>query len=672
MHNYINIKGVKARERSVFLIFMFILMPILVIHSFDFPINVDEPIHYEHAKDVVDWYITKGENKTCLDTPWTNLKYYGQSVDNLTALINRAIPGLNDYKVRHVTGSMFAWLLIFFTGLLGFEITGRYTIAIISVIALLIIPPVMGQYCNNLKDITFAAGYVFSIWSLVRVVKSLPRVPWKQMISLALSIAFLISVRIGGLIIFPYLALFVGTWLILKNKFSIFKGEQKGLLYRLIFQLIFVVVAGYFLGLLFWPYGLINPFSHPFESLRVMEDYSIVIRQIFEGKWYWSKFLPGDYLVIWLLISLPLVILTGILLYAIHFFTRFRKITFPELIVLFTLLFPLIYVVLIRSNLYSGWRQMYFVSGHIAVITAIGVEALIRKFARKKVITTVIITLLIIGSTFPVFHYIRNQDTGYIYFNELAGGNKKAWSNYEYDYYWHGMKKATAWFEEHISPSASPITVASNFNESLYLDHRPDIKVKYVHFDNRSTLRWDYGIFGINYIHPDQLKQNLWEATGTLNTVRDSYGVPLAVIIKRKSLNDFEGIQQARLGNYNQAEKILSRAIAGDPNNFVLYEYKAACLYNSGDTIACQIFINSSKEIHPWSEKINMIDAQLDYDAGKYEDALNKSLMILDNNNKYYNIVPLLISCYEKLGNLKKARYYREILIEREKRLNKD
>lgn len=669
MYNFII--GREARERSVFLIFMFILMPILVIRSFDFPINVDEPIHYEHAKDVIDWYITKGENKACLDTPWTNLKYYGQSVDNLTALINRTIPGLDDYRVRHVTGALFAWLFILFTGLLAFEITGRYTTAIIAVIALTIIPPVMGQYCNNLKDIPFATGYVFSIWSMVRVIKSLPRVPWKQIISLALSIAFLISLRVGGLIIFPYFALFTGIWLLLKNKFSIFKGERKELLYRLVFQLFFVAVSGYFLGLLFWPYGLIKPLTHPFESLSVMEDYSILIRQIFEGKWYWSKFLPHDYLAKWLLISLPLVILAGILLYAILFFTRIRRISFTELIVLFTLLFPLVYVVLIRSNLYSGWRQMYFVSGHIAVITAIGVEEITRRFARKKLISAMIISLIIIGSIFPVIHYFRNPDTGYIYFNELAGGNRKAWSNYEYDYYWHGMKKASEWFDEQISPSASPVTVASNFNESLYLDHRQDIQVKYVHFDNRSTLAWDYGIFGINYIHPDQLKQNMWEATGTIKIVRDSYGVPLAVIIKRKSLNDFEGIQQARFGNYNQAEDLLSKAIAGDPNNFVLYEYKAECLYNAGDTISCQTFINSAKEIHPWSERINMIDAQLDYDAGKYEDALNKCLKIVDNNNKYYNIVPILISCYEKLGNLSMARYYQEILIEREKRLSK-
>jgi hypothetical protein len=50
-------------------------------------VNVDEHLHYPHAKKVVNWYFTGGADKSCLDTPVTNLKYYGQSVDNFTALV---------------------------------------------------------------------------------------------------------------------------------------------------------------------------------------------------------------------------------------------------------------------------------------------------------------------------------------------------------------------------------------------------------------------------------------------------------------------------------------------------------------------------------------------------------------------------------------------------------
>ena len=50
-----------------------------------------------------------------------------------------------------------------------------------------------------------------------------------------------------------------------------------------------------------------------------------------------------------------------------------------------------------------------------------------------------------------------------------------------------------------------------------------------------------------------------------------------------------------------------------------------------------------------------MIEAQLDYDSGNFNVALNKCLKIVENNSKYYNIAPLLIACYEKTGNQEMA-----------------
>ena len=74
-------------------------------------VNVDEQLHYPHAKRVINWYFTGGEDASCLDTPVTNLKYYGQSVDNLTALINRVFDVENEFITRHFTGAFFFWLL---------------------------------------------------------------------------------------------------------------------------------------------------------------------------------------------------------------------------------------------------------------------------------------------------------------------------------------------------------------------------------------------------------------------------------------------------------------------------------------------------------------------------------------------------------------------------------
>ncbi len=633
---------------------MAILLPLFIILSLNFPINVDEILHYNHAVKVIDWYQTGGEDQSCLDTPWSNLKYYGQSVDNFTALINRWVKPADPYQLRHITGAFFGWLLILFGSLIAKELSGSYRTSIIAALLLLLTPSVMGQYCNNLKDIPFAAGYAFALYSMIKCFQRLPNVPWKYIFQLSLAIAFLVSVRVGGLIIFLYLLLFFILWLIVNRDQSPFSFNSRKALLRLFLQAFALVVIAYFGGLLFWPYALINPITHPLESLSLMEHYSISIRQLFQGSWFWSTNLPDKYLFTWMLISIPELVLLGLALYAATLFHKRVSLSLNEFMVLFFLLFPLFYVVLIDSNLYSGWRQMYFVSGPLSVISALGLERIYKTYSGRKVITTALLTVFLLAASLPVIHYWQNPETSYVYFNSISGGNRKAWSNYEYDYYWHGMKKASEWFDDNVEDDGAIKTVASNFDISVYLKHRSDIKFKYVHYDDRSEENWEYGVFGLNYLNPYQLKNDTWKPDQIQKIIRDHHH-PLAVILKPLSRDDFKGVSLFEEGRYPEAIEILEEVILLEPNNFVLFEYLAESYYRLGQKEDCLRIIEQGRNSHPWSEKLNMLEAQLDFDGGAYVLALEKTLKILRYNNKYRNIVPLLVACYEKTGETEKA-----------------
>ena len=87
----------------------------------------------------------------------------------------------------------------------------------------------------------------------------------------------------------------------------------------------------------------------------------------------------------------------------------------------------------------------------------------------------------------------------------------------------------------------------------------------------------------------------------------------------------------------------------------MLFEYLAESYYHLGLTKDCMRTVELGKEIHPWSEKLNMLEAQMQFDRGDYDVALEKCLKIVENNSKYYNIVPLLIACYEKTGDMDMA-----------------
>jgi hypothetical protein len=373
-----------ATAKQFFFILIVLVAIVLAILAPRAAVNVDEQLHYPHAKKVVNWYFTAGKDQSSLHTPVTNLKYYGQSVDNFTALVNRVFHVQNEFLVRHYTGAFFFLLLLLFSGLTAREITGKWAMAVFTVFALIFMPRLAGQAFGNLKDIPFAAGYMAGLFMIIRFISELPRPRWKTAILLGLAIAFTVSVRAGGFILFAYLGLAMLIFFIWKPFYFIQIFSTKPVFVRLLGQGAAIIIIGYFAGLLFWPFALQNVFVHPIESLRVMEHYKVSIRQVFEGEMMWSTQLPWYYLPKWILISSPLLILTGFAVFiGFYLWEAFRKVEpvrqlFAEGFILFAFVFPFVYVILIDSNLYSGVRQMLFILPPMTILAIWGLYKLLK------------------------------------------------------------------------------------------------------------------------------------------------------------------------------------------------------------------------------------------------------------------------------------------------------
>ena len=607
-------------------------------------VNVDEQLHYPHAKKVVNWYFTGGEDRSCLETPESNLKYYGQSVDNFTALINRIFNVEDEFLIRHFTGALFFWLLLLFSGLLARSLTGSYTISIITVISLLLMPRLFGQAFGNLKDIPFATGYVAGLLMIVQFLKEIPRPRWRTAILLGLAIAFTVSVRAGGFILFAYLALGMFMFLILKP-FYLKVVSTKPVLVRLLGQGIVIVLIGYFAGLLFWPYGLQDVFSNPLESLRVMEHYKISIRQIFEGDLIWSTLLPWYYLPRWFFISTPEFVLLGFLLFLVFVF-RFiylkNSLTDNHFLigfVTFAFLFPLVYVIIIDSNLYSGIRQMLFTLPLLGVLASIGIAKTVKWISdRNKYLTYPVIAVFILLAFLPLKHQAVTFPVDYVYFNSISGGNKKAWSDYEYDYYFHGIKEPAHYLT--ALTGNEKIKVVMNCNLDNYFNNFPNIEVIYSRYLERSSKIWDYGIFEVNYLHPFLLKNKNWQSAEIIKTFYHK-GNPLAVVLKRNDLKDYRGIAEIESGNTTAGEKLLQQAVQQDSNNVWLFVQLAKAGLKSGNIDDFKDYIEKGKELHPYYEPFYMLEAQYFYNEGRLKEAKSILERLLQINPFYTNALKL-------------------------------
>ena len=602
-------------------------------------VNVDEQLHYPHAKKVVNWYFTGGEDQSCLDTPVTNLKYYGQSVDNFTALINRLFNVSNEFLVRHYTGALFFWLLLLLTGLLARRLTGSWTVGIVSVLALVFMPRLSGHAFGNLKDIPFAAGYMAGLLMIIRLLDEMPRPRWRTALLLGLAIAFTVSVRAGGFILFAYLGM--GLLLFFALKFDLLKQilSTKALYTRLIAQGVVILIAGYFVGLLFWPYALQNVFTNPLESLRVMEQYKVSIRQVFEGELLWSTQLPWYYLPKWLLISTPLFVMTGFVLFLLWFFRGLfckgplHERSFFEFFILFSAAFPFFYVIAIKANLYSGIRQMLFALPPMALLAVWGIFQSIEKVRSYSKKMAHLLTILFSGLLVcPFVHQATTFPVDYVYFNALAGGNKNAWGNYEYDYYFHALKKPAHDLIELVKDEE--VTVAMNTNLDNYFRNHPNIKHHYTRYLERSSHDWDYGVFGLNYLHPYLLKNDFWQPQGLLKTYFHK-GNPVAILVKRTDHSDFVGISAVKSGNLQEGIELLGKAIGNDHNNVWLHAKMAEVKLKTGDMAGFHDHIRMGRSIYPTYEPFYLLEAVRLFETGNYPASREKLNELFEVNPRY-------------------------------------
>ncbi len=568
--------------RPLFLLAALLTLVILPVISYHAGISGDEDKHWMQAGKVYDYFASGGQDTAALNDPKYLLNYYGQSFDLFTYGFIKAFNIQKIYETRHVLNGMTGALTIISAALLSRLLFGNAA-GLLTIFLLFFSPRFLGHAMNNPMDIPFALGYIFTLLQIVRFLRRLPEFSPKIAILITLGIAYTISIRIGGLILIPYLFMFAALyviftrwpWKFMSGRYLLFL--RKGMIY-----LIIVSIAGYFISLLPWPYALQSPLKNPVKSLDAMSNLSVALKVMFEGKFIWSNSLPWYYLPKYILLTVPLVVLVffTIPLFGFH---RYRKQVHPFWIfaLYFATIFPVFYIIYKSSNVYGGWRHLLFVYPAMVTLAAGGIIWL-RNVFPGKILQTAFVVLIIVSMAGPVFHIARNYPLQYIYYNQLAGGVDKAYKKYETDYYLESLKPGTEWIKKNILPGRKKKTIiisnAPGATMRYYFRKYADtVSLPYTRYYDRGTYNWDYAVFFMNYIDPWQIRHGLWPPRNTVHEVTVD-GVPVCAIVKRENRDDYYGIARLQdgikarntaqiLGAVEQIEK----AIAYDPHNEIAY-----------------------------------------------------------------------------------------------------
>jgi hypothetical protein len=425
---------------------------------------------------------------------------------------------------------------------------------------------------------------LMGVYFICRFIRAFPSPTWKDVLWLALAIGYAIGIRIGGLLLIPFLFVALGIEYLFEWRKQYKLGGPE--VQAAAIKVIVVGIAGYFLGLIFWPFALEAPLSNPFKALNEMSQFSTGIRMLFDDKHIMSQQIPATYIPHWIFITSPIIILAGVVLSPMLLFNKQLKRT-TILFIFFVAIFPWLYVVYKKSPMYDGWRHMLFIYPPLVILSALTFLSIIWSF-KNQVMKYAIIGIIVIGLVLPARWSIANHPNQIVYFNEIVGGVDGAYGYYETDYYMNSVKQAIYKLakDKDFYHLKDTVSVATNCIEPMLhyvATINPKIKPLYVRYRERYNTDYDYGIFFSRFIEKSFIQNGLFPPPETFDVIKAD-NTPLIAITRRDSAS----ANAVKAYNYLQADDLLNaaifyqKALQLNPKNETAYQPYAIALANIG------------------------------------------------------------------------------------------
>jgi Tfp pilus assembly protein PilF len=568
--------------RFLFAVFFMLAMVLMPVLSFDYSVTWDEYEDIGYFSEVLSYFKTFGEDKRCLDIEGEldhsesgvnknlipHLVNYGPFVNLLQAAVNEYISPFGLYETRHIIITLFALWGMLFTGLIARKL-GNWKTALLALLFIWLTPTIFGHSMNNQKDIPFLAFYISSVFYVIRLLDELPKPSFKTLFMLAVTMGITMSIRVGGLLVFAYLGLFVGLHFLLR----VWKKEIKFSFSEIrsyAWPLIVVYFFAYVIGIMFWPAALADPLKHPLTALKNFESFSLVhIYEIFEGKRYYMKDFPAHYIPKSMLITIPLFVLAGLVLLVLGSPKILKKYDWQKIgILVFVFAFPIAYVIYKKSAVYSSWRHLLFAYPAIVVLAAVGWDWLSDAFKQKFLKIGVYVVLLgLIGNV--TFWMVKNHPYQYVYYNEIVGGVNGAYGNYETDYWCQSPRGAIEWLMKNKPEIMKKKTTVVSNNEShsmsYYAQKQTDsIEIGWARDHEWNKNMWEYAIWTTRTLSKTQMKNGFFPPKGTIHVIKVD-DIPLAAIVKRENFDLAYGELMTKNRNMDSAVTLFRNYTKYDP-----------------------------------------------------------------------------------------------------------
>lgn len=429
-------------ERHVIIVSVFfaVFLCIGLIIFKDYGISWDEPLLFERNKAILN-DIFEGKE---VSIPSYMGRYHGSAFEIALIFIEKALGMSGDirttYLLRHLVIFLFFYIGVIFFYKMCEYIFRDWKIGLLGSIFLILNPRTFADSFYNSKDIPCMVFFIVSMYTLMKYLD-------KKTISRAfihgLASAFLIDIRIAGILVPFFTITFLAIDTLTTHKESIKKNTGSGVIY---------IASLITFTWIFWPVLWRRPIYHFIHALTQMSHYPHIHYSLFYlGKCIKPVDVPWHYLPVWLMISIPLF-------YIFCFFvgcaTSLRllireKVQFyfgkrNDLICILWFFLPVILVIMTKATLYNGWRQVFFIYPPFVVLSLIGLIRISGFFKMKlhglryRIVNAFWVVIIIVSIMQTAYFMVRNHPYQNIYFNILAGKD----DNFELDYWGVSYRKA--------------------------------------------------------------------------------------------------------------------------------------------------------------------------------------------------------------------------------------
>ena len=334
----------------------------------DYGVGWDEFDQRQTARANVD-YALGGS----LDTPNRHDRYYGVAIELPLLLAERALR-LQDirhiYLTRHLLTHLFFIAGGFACGMLAYRTLGSRWIALFAMLMFLLHPRLYAHSFFNSKDVPFAALLLIALYLAHRAFRK------------DTGGAFMLCGIVAGLAINlrPFALMLLPMILALRalDLRHAGKAERKHILATAGIFAAAALATAYITHPYYWE----SPLRFV-EGLRVLSQHPTLVENLFMGEIYSSDAVPWNFIPVWFAITAPPAALTlGAIGCAVVCWqatarplaalrdreTRFR------VMLLGCVALPVAVVIALQANIYTGWRQMYFLWAPFCLLAAVGLH----------------------------------------------------------------------------------------------------------------------------------------------------------------------------------------------------------------------------------------------------------------------------------------------------------